>query len=246
MNSCTSWNNGQAILGLHNGSGTMALVPTGYNANASSPYNVYSISNAAWRFTNNCTSCSIVLPVEMTEFTATMLDNETNYISWRTASEKDVKWFHLERSIDGVNFTGIAKVVPASPLGAFYEHKDKLPDAKTTYYYRVATENQDGQMEYSGIRIVERSGNSVAAIRNVYPNPFTNELNFDVQTEGETSVTIEVYGMFGRKVYSGTRPLKEGVNTINVADFNEGKGLYVVRVVDLSGQEIFSRKMIRH
>jgi hypothetical protein len=181
----------------------------------------------------------------MTEFLASKLDNETNYITWRTTSEKNVRWFHLERAVDGINFNEIAKVIPASAMGAFYEHKDKLPDAKTSYYYRIANENLDGSMEYSGIRVVERNSNSVPAIRNVYPNPFSNDLNFDVQTETETSAIIEVYGMFGRKVYCQQRTLKEGVNTINVTDFNEEKGLYVVRVVDLSGREIFTRKMIR-
>lgn len=245
MNSCASWNNGQAILGLHNGTGTMALVPAGYNANASSPYNVYSITNAAWRFTNNCTSCNIVLPVDMVEFTATTLDDENNEITWRTANERSVKWFYLERSVDGVNFTEIARVAPLSPLGASYEHKDKLPDARSTYYYRVATENMDGSIEYSGLRVVERNSNLVAAIRDVYPNPFVDDLNFDVESAGDVDVTIEVYGMFGRVVYRQQCKLADGVNTVHIDDFDKQKGLYLVRLIDQEGKELLVKKMIR-
>lgn len=245
MNSCAAWNNGQAILGLHNAFGTLAVVPTGYNAKATSPYNVYSISNTAWKFVPNCTGCAILLPVEIAAFTASRKDDLANEISWTTASETAIRWFHVQRSTDGVNFGDVNTQQARSSTGAQYDYTDVLDDASQTYYYRIATENLDGTIEYSGIRVVQRDKSSSTVVLNLYPNPFTNDINIDMESMGESLVTVEVFGMFGRLVYQQEMLLSDGANTVRINDFEKQKGLYLVRITNKLGQVLLTRKMIR-
>jgi hypothetical protein len=245
MNSCTSWNNGQAILGLHNAYGTAAVVPAGYNANASSPYNVYSISNAAWRFSTTCTSCNIVLPVELLEFTASKLSDNYNELRWTTASEKNVKWFHIERSQDGRSFSEVTKVKANKPNGGAYDHADPVEDPYQSYYYRLVTEDVDGKVEYSGIRLVRRDRNTLAGVLTVYPNPFASVINVDLESLGENEVKMEVFDMLGKKVYDKSVILEDGTNTAQIGDFGGRQGLYLLRVTDAGGAVLLNRKMIR-
>jgi hypothetical protein len=63
---CSSWNDGRAILGLHNYNGTEALVPAGRNGLDAS----WTATNEAYRFTFNpatCTTCS-PLPLNLIYF----------------------------------------------------------------------------------------------------------------------------------------------------------------------------------
>lgn len=55
-NVCSSWNNGNAIIGIQNGAGTQAVVPP--NRNGLSPD--WTTSNEAWRFTPSGTSVTAV------------------------------------------------------------------------------------------------------------------------------------------------------------------------------------------
>jgi hypothetical protein len=246
MNSCTGWNEGQAILGLHNAFGSLAVVPAGYNANASSPFNVYSITNKAWRFTPNCSGCSVILPVEMTQFNAFRKDETRNELQWSTASENQVKWFHVERSADGINFTNVAKQPAKNALGADYAYLDVIDDSYQTYYYRIATEDMDGSIEYSGLRVVQRDRSTVTTVMKVYPNPFTNSIFIEMESLGEHEVQVEVMDMVGKKVYASRITLADGSNTIKVSDIESGKGLYLVRVSDAQGNLILAKKILRN
>jgi hypothetical protein len=245
MNSCTIWNNGQAILGLHNPYGTIAVVPAGYNANASSPYNQYSISNTAWRFTTTCSACAIILPIEIKSFSAEIRNEFTNEIKLVTVTEKDVQWFHVERSMDAVNFTLLAKLQPKSNEGAEYVYDDDLTESDQTYYYRIGTENFDGTMDYSGIRAVARSHSGNISVFNAYPNPFTDELNIDVESVGSNHIQVEAFGVLGRKVFSRTLDVKDGSSHVILGEMPGEKGLYLLRLTDEAGNLLYEKKLLR-
>jgi hypothetical protein len=243
--SCTQWNNGQAILGLQNAFGTLAVVPTGYNANAASPYNQYSITNLAWRFVTPCTSCLAVLPLEIITFTAEEENSISNKINWVTASEDVISWFQLERSPDGQNFTTIAKIKSKNPQGSSYVFEDTLPDRNQTYYYRIATEDANGNYTYSGLRLVQRKDQATAFL-NAYPNPFSRQLTIDIESSEDMPVQIDIHDNMGRTVYSNLRSLNKGSNTFTIDDMTNQSGLLLLRVTNLeTGKTLSAKKVIK-
>lgn len=246
MNSCAAWNEGQAILGLHNAFGTLAVVPAGYNAVASpGPYNVYSISNAAWRFSPNCAGCSIILPVELMEFTAKKKDTWSNEIFWATVVEENVKSIHLERSPDGHNFSRISSMAPKSATGSSYTYVDNLSEKDQTYYYRLVIENRNGEISHSGLRVIERGKSFTTSVLSVYPNPFVNYLNVDIESLGENAAFIEIVDITGRTLLKESLTLKDGTNNFILDGLELTNGLYLVRIKDVEGNPIFTKKVVK-
>jgi hypothetical protein len=115
-------------------------------------------------------SCSgVFLPVSLSYFEAEKSGNNV-VLEWATQSEKDNAEFLLERSMDGINFTTIARYEGAgtTELPQSYAHIDR--DApKTILYYRLAQRDIDGQVSFSEIKVVNNSGMAEVSIS---PNPF--------------------------------------------------------------------------
>lgn len=90
------------------------------------------------------------LPVELVYFIA---DTYNNYleIKWKTASEIQNDYFQVERSTDGINYTGIYFIAGAgnstTPIG--YSIQTQLPT--TNSYYRLKQVDFSGTYEYSKI-----------------------------------------------------------------------------------------------
>jgi hypothetical protein len=245
MTSCTSWNNGQAILGLHNPYGTIAVVPTGYNANAASPYNQYSITNKAWQFSTPCTACLTILPLEVTEFTAAKKGDYTNEIKWTTANENLATWFYVERSVDGKKFETATKVKPLYHTGGTYSFIDNLSEKNQTMYYRVGTEDQNGSLTYSGLRMVQRESNNTVSVLNAYPNPFSETIHVDIESLGNTAVKIEIFDILGKIVFSSSRSLVDGTNSFTLDDIDSKSGLLFFKVTDVAGNILFTKKIMK-
>jgi FtsP/CotA-like multicopper oxidase with cupredoxin domain len=126
-------------------------------------------------------------PAAPTNLTATAVTSDQIDLSWTDKSD-DEDWFAIERSLDGSSFSQIGTTVVPN-VESF---SDTGLDASTTYYYRVAAENNDGK-SYS----------------------LTESATTD--DEGGTPVSVEVAGITLDTVGVG-RGQKAGQATIVVSD----------------------------
>lgn len=85
---------------------------------------------------------------------------DTLLLSWSDNASNEIA-YHIERSLDGANFTAIATV---GPNITFYE--DQGLTGGTTYFYRVRAENLGGFSPYSNIA----SGTTLPALPNAPEN----------------------------------------------------------------------------
>ena len=69
---------------------------------------------------------------------------------------------------------------------------------------------------------------------NVYPNPFTNQLNVDV---GENNSTIILFDIMGKVVFRGT-----GIGLIPINIDNLDNGIYFIQV--MSGEKTYTKKIV--
>jgi Secretion system C-terminal sorting domain/Dockerin type I domain len=53
-----------------------------------------------------------------------------------------------------------------------------------------------------------------------YPNPFNNELNFEIKTSKNEEATITIYNAFGSVLSTTNKNLNEGINVINISNTN--------------------------
>ncbi|MEJ5263674.1 MAG: hypothetical protein WHT45_13400, partial [Ignavibacterium sp.] len=130
-----------------------------------------------------------VIPVELTSFTANVIDNNVQLI-WTTATELNNKGFEIQRSVilsGARNFSweaaGFINGNGTSTESHNYSFVDKNV-ASGKYAYRLKQIDFDGSFEYSDIVEVEIINPEEFVLEQNYPNPFNPKtiISFSVPT----------------------------------------------------------------
>lgn len=223
---CSSWNDGNAILGLQNFDGTIARVPAnrnGFDAN-------WTTSNEAWRFTPGCTTCTTPLPVSMLDFHGEARDTY-NEVSWSTATELNNSHFVLEHSPDGINFTEIGTIEGHGTTNAVqkYSYLDKSPYKDVTYY-RLVQFDYNGRGNMTEIISVRTIGKRSFDLLDVYPVPSSDKVTVSMNTFEAGVADVSVLELTGRVVTGKKVEFEKGNFQVSM-DLNEvPSGVYLVRV----------------
>jgi hypothetical protein len=164
------------------------------------------------------------LPVELTDFTAIVVDKAAVRLAWATASEKNADYFDIERSTDGSTFARIATVAAAgaSTIARTYQLLDAaLPASTRTLYYRLRQVDRDGTFAFSPVRtitLVEVIGLAL------FPNPTTGKATLTGVLPG---TVVHVSDALGRAVTTATADAT-GQAALTLPT-GTGSGVYVVR-----------------
>jgi hypothetical protein len=73
----------------------------------------------------------------------------------------------------------------------------------------------------------------------VYPNPFNQQFNIDIQLKTATAVKVEVFDLAGRLLYSdykGSLPAGASTLRINTGSRISAPGLYLLRISGNNGE----------
>lgn len=160
--------------------------------------------------------CGAVLPVELIEFSANINNTKTDVI-WVTATEKNNKYFDIQRSADASQFEKIGTVNSQGingnsqhQLSYFYEDHHPLEGVS---YYRLKQVNNDQSYTYS--KMVSVNFIKEKNIRFViYPNPNNGEFTADISgIENNHEVKIVLTGESGQKVYESAFYINDPANT---------------------------------
>jgi hypothetical protein len=173
--------------------------------------------------------CNIILPIELLSFTGEAKEKK-NILEWITATETNNNYFSIERSADGTNFQEIARVTGAgtSVTDRSY-HAEDLSPLEGANYYRLKQVDFDGKLSYSQVIAVEHYSTAIS-IDNIYPNPTTGELNFNIISSSKGNVTIQVIDPYGRTASKTKAAMNEG-HTSFTYDISElPKGIYTLKI----------------
>lgn len=64
----------------------------------------------------------------------------------------------------------------------------------------------------------------------IYPNPFREEFNVEIESAKNEKATIQIYDQAGRAIYTNTEKLRTGMNTLHIQNENWAKGIYFIEV----------------
>ncbi|MHA4812609.1 T9SS type A sorting domain-containing protein [Flavitalea flava] len=172
----------------------------------------------------------VVLPIELTDFTATLsANNQQVAIHWATSQEVNNKYFILQRSADGQKYTD-QDTVPASLTSGpnQYNYIDYAPLGGDNFY-RLMQVDLDGKTTISGVRKVTIALVDGTAFR-LGPNPTRNILTLNL-TGGETgNLEISLTDLQGR-VLKNWKSTKQGYGWEQVVDVSFlARGNYFIRV----------------
>lgn len=118
--------------------------------------------------------------------------NGTVKVDWKSASERGIKDYVVERSTDGRNFTAIGNTAPASnnAIEISYSFTDAAAPS-SALMYRIKSQGVNNEIKYSPVAKV--SALTVKAGFVISPNPVENgivNLQFNTQQAGKYSVRI--------------------------------------------------------
>lgn len=195
---------------------------------------------ATFTITNNC-----VLPVELKDYTAVYTGNYTN-VKWSTASEKNAEYFTIERSVDGINYILLEKVMAegTSSSQKNYNIKDYSPNKKGTNYYRLKQFDVDGKEKFSKVVTVDIN-EQVLEVK-LIPNPTATDLDVELSDNfiGKT-VNIELYDVMGKKhILKQNIHIDSETKTTHLNLSELPKGIFFINVIT-EDFTIYKNKLIK-
>jgi hypothetical protein len=184
---------------------------------------------------DDCTVQTTVLPIALTRFDATVI-NEEVLLEWRTASEQDNELFTIERSSDGSEFEIVAEL-PGAGTTSYTRNYDVTDHAPLpgVSYYRLKQTDFDGHFSYSAIKAVEIELNDGPNIGFVYCGDSEMAVHYSLGEEAH--ILVELLDVTGRKVYE-TSIEAETSGKLMLPTTQLAEGIFFVRLSNDAGSDI--------
>jgi hypothetical protein len=207
-------------------------------------YTITGTGDECGTLTGTVTLVPIILPVNITYFTTSCIDNVA-ILQWETASEINSSYFAIERSTDGIHFNEITRIPAAgfSNTASQYSYADTQAHGGT-YYYRLRTVDINGQFEFSEI---------VSVTCNLLPDEYAilaaetqnGELTLKVKTLHEGWYLVDLSDISGQNIFHRQVLLQEGLNTLQFPNaMNTSRAYNIVIITDRENGRQAARKLI--
>jgi hypothetical protein len=189
-------------------------------------------------------NCAI-LPVKMINFSANYnRDTKQTDLNWTTSLESNIDHYIVERSLNGVSFEAIDRVVPElkdSRDIRNYTSKDNSPEVNEINYYRVVTVDRSGiRHESTVVAVVFQDYNPDFQL---IPNPAKDAVELTFKSESNENWEVCLYDgrclPVNKQSYRASTAGKNSLS-MNLKEFE--KGMYFVTLSN--GSKQFKRKLI--
>jgi len=141
------------------------------------------------------TNVNAALPVTIVNFTGKK-ENNGNLLTWQVANELNLSHYELEKSIDGQNFSFLAKINADGKSN--YSYTDDVSSFSGVTFYRLKRVDIDGHLNYSGIIKIQSITNSWLVTVN--PNPVVKNLKVNIESPVQDKGTLIIYDLSGRSI----------------------------------------------
>ena len=183
----------------------------------------------------NCTASCGTLPVTLTAFTVNSLSKHSAQLEWITATEENNKEFIIEKSNDGIDFIALGSVSARVGNGIHaYEYKDNEVLGSLNYY-RLKQVDQDGQFQYSSIKLLSTSQQGVIVV---------NQNSIVTELERAQEIYYIITTSSGQIIEEGNYLASTGIVEKKLNLKGLSPGIYIVQLI---AQDIsYSAKLIIH
>jgi hypothetical protein len=191
------------------------------------------------------TVTSNVLPVTLTSFSGWQ-DHDQIAFEWTTSSEQNSEQFILQRTTsDPAGFIPIAEVAAAGNSDKALSYKAIDPDpAPGRNVYRLIQTDLDGAHKVVGQTLeIWFDDPGVPKLLSVSPNPFRQQLSFEIRSPGFLQVNLSLNDLSGKTIASFETNFEAGVHIWETPMPKIPAGVYLYKLT--IGGERFSGKLIR-
>jgi hypothetical protein len=195
------------------------------------------------------------LPVELTSFTASVVDNSVK-LAWQTATEVNNYGFQVQRNTPlssplegGMSETrgvwddiGFVQGSGNSNSPKSYSYTD-TPTGCNTFKYRLKQIDFDGAYEYSDGVEVTLDAITEYSLEQNYPNPFNPTTTIKYQVPEAGNVTLKIYDTLGREVKTLVNETQSsGVYSVEFNASQLASGIYIYKLQ--SGDFVSVKKLM--
>jgi hypothetical protein len=185
------------------------------------------------------------LPVELTNFNAKWVGNATE-LRWATASEKNSRYFVVERSTSGESgYQAVGRVAAAGSSTSSRSYQLRDAEASmlgvSTLYYRLRQVDADGSEAFSPVVAVAIGKQAGLAQLEVYPNPAgtAQEARLDFRNLSGGG-QLSTYSETGQLVSQAL--LAESAGRVALPALRAG--LYLVVLRDAAGRKVATERLV--
>ncbi len=178
-----------------------------------------------------------LLPIELKLFDG-IVEKDGNRIFWETAMEKDVEYFSLEASVDGITFFEVNRQNP-NQKPSNYEFLHTEPQQKT--YYRLKDVSTTGEESYSNvIYLVRENAISIEkGLLSIYPNPTLDNVTIRMFYPNSQEVSLQLYDTKGVELINKTIEIPSSqVIEKTLSLTNLPAGVYILSLTTETGKEV--------
>lgn len=183
--------------------------------------------------------------ITLTNFKGVVMDNLSVELSWTTMMESGVKYFAIERSVDGINYEDIDSVkskmnISTHDYQLLYNYADAHPLTGTSYY-RVKVVGKNGYTNQSPVVLIR---NSQADGTKIYPTIIQNNMVFVESEKNLRAAKIEFFDLSGKKISETNWATLIGTQNTQVSTSGFlPTGTYLARLTS-NGQNVKSQLVI--
>jgi carboxypeptidase T len=180
----------------------------------------------------------MTLPVNFLSFSGKLLPNETVQLDWEATVDAQHDYFDIEKSYDKNNFVTLGRVATAPPY-RFFDPSVK----QGNNYYRVKQVDKDGTISYSKIINIIYNKGKIDFI--LYPNPVTEVLNLQVDSDKPANYMVAITDLMGKKVYEQKITPDMAGRTLQISLKDKATGLYVLTIRNEENEVLATEKIIK-
>lgn len=178
-----------------------------------------------------------VLAVHLLSFTGKLL-NDNAELNWTTINEQNFSYFNLQRSIDDIHFSTIAKINASSiqSLQKSYQYIDNnIIDFKSeNIYYRLEEVDKDGKSTLSNIILIRLKEKGIYIT--AQPNPIKSDFKIQIDNaRSEQQAQLQIINSNGSIILNEKINIAAGNSVLNYKASSWTDGVYVVRVILTDG-----------
>ncbi len=186
------------------------------------------------------------LPVSLASFTAVPVKNDVQ-LNWSTSTEINTSHFNIQKSEDGSSFINIGTVKAAgnSSITQNYQYIDvnAMSANASVLYYRLQTNDNDGNVTYSRIISIPVKEESVSVA--IYPNPARAaiQLTYTLPNANVPQSTVRIINSEGKIVLSSQLGNVQGSNKATLDISSLAAGVYYVQVI--TGKNVKNTRFVK-
>ncbi|THU38096.1 DUF11 domain-containing protein [Niastella caeni] len=183
-----------------------------------------------------------VLPLNSLKFRGS-INNTQSVLQWSLREETNVAWYEIEYADQPLHFITAGKLVTHHAVNAInnYQFIDNANTTGAMRFYRLKIVQKGGSYSYSGIIFLSVKGLGMQ----VYPNPFSKEINVQLQLKTADNIKFRLLDFYGREVVVATEKLTAGYHSVSLAvPAGCTTGMYVLEVLAGNGQ-LFQQKLLK-